>query len=228
MSTKPSEPKSAFELFKDSKNIVMANIQTYAILFLLPFLFSLSSNTSKSKNENAFGKGFAFQNISPSVIGFGFLFAILILAVISIVNVMQTALNFNAANGKKLALDDLWPYVKKYGFRMTGLAIVTGLIVALGLVALIVPGVIFIRRYYLAPYLMLDKDLSISDSLSQSAALTKPFASSIYSMLGVTILLSVFTILPLLGWVIAFVLTSLYTVAPALRYVELKKLEAKI
>jgi len=89
---------------------------------------------------------------------------------------------------------------------------------------LIVPGVIAIRRYFLAPYLMLDKDLSIREAMKQSAALSKPYSGSIWGIIGVIVLLSLPSIIPVIGWAVSFVLMLLYSVAPALRYQELKKL----
>ena len=93
-----------------------------------------------------------------------------------------------------------------------------------GLILLIVPGLIVIRRYFLAPYVMVDQDTGILESMRRSAAMSKPHSGYIWSIIGVSVLLSLPGIIPFVGWAVSFVLAVLYSTAPALRYQELKKL----
>lgn len=107
---------------------------------------------------------------------------------------------------------------------MVGLYIVVGLYILVGLILFIVPGVIFLRRYFLSPYVMLDKKAGIKEAMARSAAISKPYSGSIWGIIGVIVLFELVGIIPYIGWLISFVLSVLYSVAPALRYQELKKL----
>jgi uncharacterized membrane protein len=118
----------------------------------------------------------------------------------------------------------LWHVVKSMGWRLLGLYVVMGLIILVGLILFIIPGLILIRRYFLAPYVMIDKKVSIREALDHSAALSKLNAGSIWGIIGVMILIGMVNIIPIIGGLASFVLGSLYSVAPALRYQELKKL----
>ena len=216
----------SFELFTKSKNLVLANLNTFGILLLLPFLLGLFGNI-RSRNMNGFERfSSASPNfgLSPAVIGGGALLGLLLLILSVIANLMVYILNLQSAKNKKPDLKELWAAVQKYGVRLFALSVVLALVIFAGIIAFIVPGLIFIRRYYLAPYVMLDQDLSISESMRESARISKPHSGSVWGILGVTIVLSLPSIIPVVGWALSFVLTSLYLVAPALRYLELKKL----
>jgi hypothetical protein len=229
-STGAKKPVSAFDLFSQSSKIVQSNLGTFAIIYILPFLSSLGylrSNTGDRHADQFSGFG-GFSGLPDyaigTLIGFGIILFFVVIAVSLIVNTMKYGLELQSAQGKKPKLEELWPFVKKYWLRLIGLLIAIGLLVLGGLILLIVPGLIAIRRYFLAPYVMMDKDVSISEALRQSAALTKPYSGSIWGILGVMLLISLPSAIPVFGWAITFVLTFLYSVAPALRYEELKKL----
>lgn len=219
----------SFGLFGKSKKLVMDNFNTFGLLFLLPFLSGLFTSI-RTRNMDGFerfsntsqGFGGASTSLLGVGIGIGLLFGILSI----IANLMIYALNLESAKGKKPGIGELWTVIKKYGFRLFFLTIVVGTVVILGFIALIVPGLIFLRRYFLAPYAMLDKDLSIGEAMKESARLSKPHSGSIWGLIGVSFVLSLPGVIPVFGWAVSFVLTSLYTVAPALRYLELKKLSA--
>ena len=54
--------------------------------------------------------------------------------------------------------------------------------------------------------------------------MTRGFFSAIFVVILVELLFAMTAIFPVFGPIIAFVLGAIYTVAPALRYTELKKL----
>jgi uncharacterized membrane protein len=219
-----AQPISAFTLFTKSKELVLANLTTYGILFILPFLTTMASALHSGKGRFKLTPGLNGFNFSAAQLGYGSIVAIVVAAVYTIVTVMTYVMNLETTAGKKPILDDLWPATRKFFWRILGLTIVTAVVIMLGFIALIVPGLIFIRRYTLAPYVLIDKDLSIGDAMKESARISKPFAGSIWGLIGVMMLISLTGIVPLVGWAISFALTALYTVAPALRYNEIKKL----
>ncbi len=218
-------PKSAFKLFSESKDLVMQNLMPFAVLAAIPLLMSLAGRASLSGSR--FGmSGFSVTTAAWSWSRAG-TFTILGLAAVIISLVIQAmiyVLALQTADGKKPGLDDIYAATKKYILRIIGLSILVGLVIMVGLIALIVPGLIFLRRYFLAPYVLIDKDVSITGAMRKSAELTKPYSGSIWALFGVGILLSLPTIVPMVGAVIASILAMLYAVAPALRYRELEKL----
>jgi len=158
------------------------------------------------------------------VVGFSILWLLIIGVVGTVVQIMTQAAQLDAAQNRHLDFQNFWSVVKQMGWRLFGLYIVTGLIVIAGLILLIVPGLIFLRRYFLASYVMIDKNLSIGDSLKRSAELSGTNTGAIWGVLGVMLLISLINIIPFIGGLISFVVGCLYSIAPAMRYEQLKKL----
>ena len=70
-------------------------------------------------------------------------------------------------------------------WRFAGYSFVVACLTLGGLLLLIVPGLILMRRYLLGSYYLLDKDVSISEAMRASAELTKPAAGYIWGTIGV-------------------------------------------
>jgi len=208
---------SSFSLFSKSYDLVVRNWQKFAVLSILPFIGLILSTKT---NNYEYDKLPQFSgNTIIAVIIFGTIF---ILATF-IVRFMTTVLELEAAQEKTPSFKHLWDVTKKYWLRLIGLYIMIALMVIGGLLLLIVPGFIMIRRYYLAPYVMINEDLSISESMKKSAELSKPYSGFVWGIIGVSIILSIPGIIPRVGAYIAFILAIFYSVAPPLRYLELKK-----
>jgi len=111
-----------------------------------------------------------------------------------------------------------------------GLILLYGLLVAAGLLLLIVPGLIILRRYYLAPYYLNDQKLSIREAMRRSARDTKPVSGYIWGIIGVNFVFVVLgSMLNLalggIGVIATTLLSCLYIFAPALRYREITQLK---
>jgi uncharacterized membrane protein len=137
---------------------------------------------------------------------------------------MSNAAQLYAAEGKEFDFHTLWQVVRQLGWRLLGLYIVMFLLIALGFVLLIVPGLMLLRRFFMAPYIMVDKRLGIRESLEQSIDLTNRNPGSVWGIVGVMFLIGLINILPIIGGLASFIFGFLYSVAPAIRYRQLKKL----
>lgn len=218
----------AFDLFGKSWSRVQANLNTFLVLYAFPFLLSFLQVTGADdmdeRKVNYFASG-SMPNLSlTTTFGAGIILAVLFTLIYIFTTIMLYSLELRAAQGHKPSLSELWQTAQKFWLRMVGLGIVVGLVVVGGLILFIVPGLIFIRRYFLSPFVMLDEDVSITEAMRRSAALTKPYSGSVWSVIGVSVLIALVSIVPLVGWIISFILAAMYSVAPAIRYQELKKL----
>lgn len=226
--TSQTGPTPSFSLFNKSKELVLANINTYGILLLAPFLLQLFTNI-RSRDLSIFERAATSTGnygFSPTTVGIGAGLGLVFLVLNVIITIMMYSLTLESAKGKKPTISELWAFTQKYGVKLFLLSIVMAFIIVLGFIALIVPGIILIGRLFLAPYVMIDKDMDIMDSLKESSRISKPYFGYVWGIVLVPIVLSLPAIVPFVGWIVAFALTSLYAVAPALRYLELKKLTA--
>ncbi len=219
---------SAFDLFSKSKELVLQNLSVFGILYIIPFLSTLSSMGAQRRLENGEARNATtmFEQFSTAgaigVIGFGALIAAVSFVLCIIVQIMLVAAETAVSKGEKPNLSQLWDTTRRVGLRMLGFAVVFTLLFVGGLFLLIIPGLIVLRRYFLTPYYIIDQDLSISEAMKQSAADSKPVSKDVWTIIGMFILLSVPGIIPFIGPLISLTLTALYSVAPALRYREIK------
>jgi hypothetical protein len=229
MSAKKESPMpiSAFSLFEKSVEIVRRNILIFGLLYILPFILSARSFTNEDAHHN--GSGITWNSLWPSLddwLVISILIAVSLFAAIIFifVQVMTTVAQFEGTRVQIVKLSAVWAKSLKFFWRMIGLYILSILMILGGLILLIVPGVIMIRRLFLSPYVLLDKDVGIREAMRRSAKISKPYSSSVYAVIGVIILISLLGIIPFAGFVLSFVFGMLYSIAPALRYQEIKKL----
>ncbi len=97
----------------------------------------------------------------------------------------------------------------------------------LGLLALIIPGLILVRGFCLAPYYVIDQKLSPVEALRKSYADSKPNAGYIWGVIGVGLLFGIVSsalgYIPVIGYVVGMVVGLVYLFAPAFRYGEITK-----
>jgi hypothetical protein len=233
----PLHLPGAFDLFKPSKEIVIKNIWIFGPLYAVPLILGIhgwiwSPAAGQPQHwwnhANGLSSGWPGSPLptydSSVLIGFSILWLLFVLVAGTVASIMSQAAQLDAAQHRHLDFQNFWQVVKQMGLRLLGLYVVTGVIVVVGLFLLIVPGLIFLRRYFLAPYVMIDKNLSISDSLSRSAEISRANTGAIWGVFGVMALIALIGIIPIIGGLISFIVGSLYSVAPAMRYEQLKKL----
>ena len=211
---------SSTSLFAPSMNAFTKNLPTFIILLALPFLVTLSNypNGMSDNNDMAIG--------TPVILVIIFGIAIFLIIYL-ILGALTTKLQLEAAKGKVVSLRQLWASTKSRIVTFGLLCIAIAALVTVGLIAFIIPGIIFIRRYVMAPYILLDNDdMTISEAMNKSAEMSKPYSGYILGVVGILILLSFTTVIPITGPILSFALTSIYGIALPLRYLEIKKLDS--
>jgi hypothetical protein len=162
----PLRLHGSFELFGKSRKLVQKNIWVFGPLYALPLLFSFhswvwtpalgSQNGHWWTTDSWFGSGLSASSVPSYMwygfVGFSFFWLFFVLTVGTIVQIMSQEAQLEATEGKALDFIKLWAVVKELGWRMFGLYLVIGLYVFLGLIFFIIPGLIMLRRYFLAPY----------------------------------------------------------------------------
>ena len=231
---------SAFDLFKPSKNIVLNNIWIFAPLYAVTLLFWIHNWVFAPganqkyywwQHSDGFNTGWPGGPVPSyftfTVIGFSIFWLIVTLAAGTIAQIMSQAAQLEGAQRRKLDYGKLWQTVREIGWRMLGLYIAMFFVIGIGFILLIIPGFFMIRRYMLAPYVMIDERLGIIDSMDKSAALSKINTGSVWGIIGVMFLIGLLNIIPIIGGLLSFAVGGLYSVAPAMRYLQLKRLDSK-
>lgn len=130
--------------------------------------------------------------------------------------------------------DSLKKAFKKLGSAIL-LSIVFGIIIGIGYLLFIIPGIIFTIWYVLAFYVLIYEDKGAIESLKRSKELVGGFGWSMFLKLIVLVLIQFFIgvlgIIPILGFFVniisAFVLTPFWVVYLGLIYKDLVKIKSK-
>lgn len=133
-----------------------------------------------------------------------------------------------SARGVRGVGDELFAFLRegfRYAWRLYGLIILLSTIVVLGLLALIVPGLILLRRYVLAPYYLVERDTGILEAMKLSARQSKPERASVWGALGVIVVVmlaaSFINTFGLIGVIIGVLMNTMYFFLLPLRQKEI-------
>src|SRR5665213_3209033 len=171
---------SAFDLFKPSRDIILKNLNVFGWLYALPLIIWVHSWISipahgghyldRTTDAN-FGWSFPSSYLG-GFIGFSLFWFVISFAAGTAIQIMPQQAQLDASTHKVPDLARSWATVNEIGWRMLGLYIVMGLLIGIGFILLIIPGLFALRRYLLAPYVMLDKKCGIKEALDKSAELS--------------------------------------------------------
>jgi uncharacterized membrane protein len=213
---------SAFSLFGSSLRAWKINIKTSVLLSLLIFIpiFGLVTIALAQAyyRSNTNGSS-ASLNITSAALGILCGLLIIFIGIVSIGAFYKVQLD--SARGQKIGLKEAFRLGRHYGIKIIGLSILMAIVIAVGFLLLIIPGLFMMRRYYLAPFYLVDKDMGIMEAMKASAADSKPFSAAIWGLIGVTFLMAILSTLPVIG-IIASLLPALYSFAPAVRYTQIQ------
>lgn len=204
--------------------MVMNNAMAFLLIIFMPSFLSLIGQILGTDGGATLSNTFSLNATSEASVAhplttIGGLLSLLLLPAGIYIELL-------AAKGKAIDTWKSFTESLKYFWRLFGLFLLVGLIVICGLILFIVPGVIFIRRYFLAPYFLVDKDMKITDAMKASAEKTKGRPGAVWGIIGVSLLFVLLGIVPIFGGLISLVMLTLYTCAPAIRYAEIIKTKA--
>ena len=196
----------AFSLLKPSWEGVRLNLITFFELAATPLLFSILASVVNHGKVTGLGEALGALGDIIAVI-----FAPA-LVITQLKSVRQEKIDFSDAI--KQGLHFLWRYL--------GLALCMVVVIGIGLILFIVPGLFMLRRYFLAPFYLIDRDMKVFDAMRASAADSKQFSAAVWGLIGVEILFALLSIV-----LVGIVLVVMYYCASAIRYTEIKKLTTR-
>lgn len=133
-------------------------------------------------------------------------------------------LAYVAAKKSNVGFDEIWALFKKRWWRVIVTWVVLLVCVVAGFFLLIVPGLYLIGRLALAPIVSIDEGLTGYEAIRRSWEITSGHAWIVFVTVFFGVILSLPSVIPVIGPIVATVLTILYSVALPLRYFELKTL----
>jgi len=219
---------SAYSLVKPSIQALRVNSGTIiGLLFspliaVIPFsIILLAVGTSLQKTANV-------THVESTGLFFSIMLVILYVAIIAFFILCSEALLFatlQSVRGNKTTYSlALQAAAHNFG-NYIGLMATMLILSVLGLVCLVIPGLFIIKRYYLAPFYMIDHNRGIAEALNQSQEDTKKYGG-IWGLMGLWFVIVVLFFIPAVGWLFTFAGTIIFCCATALRYEQIQALNA--
>lgn len=234
---KHADLTGAVNLFGKSYALVRKNLNVYALVYAIPAAMMIAGIiqiiADNQRHGWAWGHAFSSSFLGPSIGSdssvqtASTILAVVLLFGAIISYFLAVVLNLRVAQGSRPTLRSLWEEVTQNWLwaKLLGLGVVTIMMLVVGFILLIVPGVIILWRLFLAPYILIDQKTTIDEALSKSWKMSSGYAWPIYSIILFSFVLALTGIIPIVGSLIAFILATAYAAAPALRYQELKNLK---
>ena len=216
---------NAFRLIGKSWDALTLNLATFVLIGLVPvtlFILAivlplgatslLDGSSDISRDTNA-----APVNVALILLG--------IILVISVVwaTVASLVTQLASVRGQKIAFKDAVNRSTPFLLRFVGLGLATAVLIILGLVLLIIPGILAAFFLSFSTYLMIDKNLGVVESIKGSYELVKQNWKLVLSYYLVSVVISLPQIVPVLGVIASLALSIAYFCLPAILYVRAQK-----
>lgn len=228
---------SAFDLVPKSYELVKKHWKLFAIANVLSIASGLATLV-KGSPEATNDQAAIFESLSGTGIGSGYqigaligvgaialVITLLIVAFSVFLYALQTSLELRASKNETPSLDTLIEDAKRTWLNQFIVAFLSGVIIVIGLILLIVPGIIAIHRLIFAPYLLIQNNLSPIDALKASNELAKKNSGKVWGLLGVLVLTAfgagIVSAIPNVGEILSAVIIIALSLLIPLRLLQL-------
>lgn len=216
----PLELSSSWSLLARSYKLSIKYYEQIAILLFIPALFNILGSVLVGKIN--------LHNLSldpRQITGFVLIFIWLIATIVNFpaINLFKVRV---VRENKDLSLKDLYRGSWSIFIKVWLTTLTSYILILIGLVLFIVPGILIFRRFYLSPfYAVENKDLSIKQILAKSAKQSQDYAYYVYGTAGVVLLVNLLLVLIFgnvaIGGIFLAILGYSVLFLPVLRYVEI-------
>lgn len=219
----------AFKMIDQSWEALKLNIVTFVLVILVPaVLFIVAAFMNLAVNFAISPDGYAGGSTIGQIISWLIMLAAIVVALIFLPAITITQLE--SVKGKKVEFKAVFEKSKKYVLRYVGLMLLGGLIavvpaVLLALTIFLIPLAIawFVIVFFflvLAPYLLIDKDKGVIDTLKLSYEVTKMNWKWVLATYIVLCAINLPSIIPFVGSIVSLVLSIAYFCLVPIVYVK--------
>ena len=153
-------------------DIMWKNFIALFVVFIIYSLLSGPAGAFQWKTEN-------FGWFMLPIILFGIGFAVFVSGPIGY---SADWVFLKAVRGEKFEVKDLFSVFQRNYWNAVLGNILVAIIVGMGIVMLIIPGIVFACRLAFVPYLIVDREMEVSEALSKSWEMTKGYGWDIFFM----------------------------------------------
>lgn len=216
----PIELSPSWSLLVKSYRLSIKYYEQIGILLLLPVLFNILGTILVGKTN------FNHLILGPrQITGFILIFIWLVATIVNYpaINLLKVRV---AREKKDVSIKELYKDSWSIFIKVWLTTLVSYILIAIGLVLFIVPGVLIFRRYYLSPfYAVENSNLSVKKILTKSTKQTQDYAYYVYGTAGVVLLINLILVIIFgnvaIGGIFIAILSYSVLFLPVLRYKEI-------
>jgi len=217
--------KPVGQLFSESSTIVKRNLRLFVwlnIINIFNVAWQIGLVLRDKTNGGSWGHTIwnSFTDGSDYHIN-GYINLLLVVAQVVLV-MLSTILAVKAVRKNVVDFGDVWDTFKAIWWKLILVAVVVGIPIGVGLILFLLPGLYLLSRLILAPYILIDQQGGVMESANRSWELTKGRAWPVFVAFLFGAILELPSIVPVVGQIVALILTILYSAGTPLRYFELK------
>jgi hypothetical protein len=217
--------KSLSDLFTQSAQAVKRNLSLFVLLNVVTFLgvaWDIGSQL-RDKTNSSWSQVFVHSISSSSDKPTINIWLICALAIVGIISyLLLVVLTVKAATKKIVKFSEIWETFKVKWWKIVLVEILVVILIFAGLILFIIPGLIILSRLVFAPFITINRNVGVVEALNESWSMTKGYAWTIFTTILFSLVLSLPSIIPIVGELISTVLVIAYSVALPIRYFEIK------
>lgn len=175
----------AFGIYKFSKAVVSYNLQPFLFLIICAYIADIAETFSKTS-----------------------LLSFLLFVVLYLFEISSIVLLVNSMRGKKLSVSEALDKGTRLSIKIILLYMLIFIGIVISVLLLIVPVLFVLPRLILAPYYLIDQDMSITESLKTAWADGEGHALKTWGVIGVQVLFGLLSII-----IIGIYFTIVYSAA---------------
>lgn len=136
-------------------------------------------------------------------------------------SIAMTLTQLRSVKGKKTSFSEVINDAHPYFWRFVGLAILSALIIIIGLVLLVIPGLIASFFLVFSTLILINENTGVVEALKRSYDLVKQNWKVVLSLVIVMFAIQLPSYVPIIGSAITTVLSIMYFCLPAIIYMQL-------
>lgn len=145
--------------------------------------------------------------------------AVLIISLIFLPALVQTQIA--SVRGEKVEFKEAFNKGMPYVLRFIGLGLLSAVVIVIGLILFIIPGLLAIFFLSFAPYILVDKNTGVVEAMKGSYEMVKEYWKVTVALLIVNFAISLPSYVPVVGQLISLGLSIAYFCLGALVYVKI-------
>ncbi len=208
---------NSFKLIEKSWEALLLNLGTFVQIYIIPFvLVFLSLFLITTLATTTHSDGATMVSVLLGIVAtIGLLILLVLLSIASIITQLASV------RGQKISFREVVDQSQPFFWRFVGLGILSILIVVIGFVLLIIPGLIATVLLVFAGYVMIDKNLGAIDSIKVCTNLVKKNWKIALALVVVQAAIQLPQVVPFLGALVTVVLSIAYFCLPAILYLRI-------